>query len=268
MQYPVDAKAHIALLTTRLDVDIAGALLEGVLEQPIDDIDDMRVIGVRFLVAGSKVEQLLEVARAAGFLLRAAGAANRFGQAKKLDGQALNLHRVGYDTLDRQLQHMSQVRFPAGDMGLGTGDCHSVLIDCHGKNPVALGEGVGHQRRYCGDIDGQRVNAQVWLANLLRQPACQAFQFQGFAGAFEVGEPLAGDEFQWVLFAFGLVAAVYQCLFGSVLIYQALGNQFAQQLIEIQPAVLGCRGDGHAGSFKRPLQQTNLARPPGTKEQE
>ncbi|MNF44402.1 hypothetical protein D3C84_255120 [compost metagenome] len=163
---------------------------------------------------------------------------------------------------------MGKVRFPASDMGLGAGDGHRLPVDGHGKNPVALGEGIGHQRRYPGDVDGQRVDTQVRLANVLRQPACQAFQVQDFAWAPEVGKLLAGDELQRMLFAFWGVVAIAQRLFGGVLINQPLADQSAQQLIEIQPAVLGCRCDGHADSFRRPLRQTHPAWPPGTKEQE
>ncbi len=60
MQHAVDAKAYGALLAARLDMDIAGTLLEGVLEQPVDDVDDVRVVGVRLLVAGAEVQQLFE----------------------------------------------------------------------------------------------------------------------------------------------------------------------------------------------------------------
>ena len=65
VQHAVDAKAHRALLAPGFDVDIAGALLERVLEQPVDDVDDVRVVGVRLLIAGAEVEQLFEVAQGA-----------------------------------------------------------------------------------------------------------------------------------------------------------------------------------------------------------
>ncbi|MNS47366.1 hypothetical protein D3C71_731280 [compost metagenome] len=76
VQHAVDAKTHCALLAPGLDVDIAGALLKGVLEQPVDDVDDVRVVGVRFLVAGAKVEQLLEVAQGVDLLIGVIGAGN------------------------------------------------------------------------------------------------------------------------------------------------------------------------------------------------
>ena len=51
MQHAVDAKTHAALLTARLYVDIAGALFECVLKQPVDNFHDVRIIGIRLPVA-------------------------------------------------------------------------------------------------------------------------------------------------------------------------------------------------------------------------
>jgi hypothetical protein len=51
MQHAVDAEAHQAHVAPRLDVDVAGALLEGVLPQPVDDVDDVAVVGVELAVA-------------------------------------------------------------------------------------------------------------------------------------------------------------------------------------------------------------------------
>ena len=38
VQHAVDAEADDALLAPRLEVDVAGALVEGVLQQPVDDV--------------------------------------------------------------------------------------------------------------------------------------------------------------------------------------------------------------------------------------
>ena len=46
MQHAVDAKAHNADVAPRLHVDVAGALIECVLPQPVDDVDDVLVVGV------------------------------------------------------------------------------------------------------------------------------------------------------------------------------------------------------------------------------
>ena len=46
MQHAVDAKADDTGIPSRLNVDVAGTLLKGVLPQPVDDADDVAVIGV------------------------------------------------------------------------------------------------------------------------------------------------------------------------------------------------------------------------------
>ncbi|RMS03717.1 hypothetical protein ALP75_205130 [Pseudomonas syringae pv. actinidiae] len=93
-------------------MDVAGALLECVLEQPVDDVDDVRVVGVWLLVTGTELEQLLKVAHVAHFLLRRIGTADRLRQPEKLHRHALDVSRVGDHTLDLQLEHVRQVRFP------------------------------------------------------------------------------------------------------------------------------------------------------------
>ncbi|MNS47367.1 hypothetical protein D3C72_798940 [compost metagenome] len=145
---------------------------------------------------------------------------------------------------------MGQVGFPTGDVGLGAGDGHGVAVDGDGEDLVALGEGVGHQRRHGRDVDLQWVDAQVRLARLLGQPQGQVFQVEVFAGAAEVVQLLAGDEFQWMqLTMSGVAAAGIERLLGRILADKALGNQLAQHIIEIQPAVLNGELNGHAGSF-------------------
>src|SRR5690606_22371428 len=87
VQHAVDAEAHAAHVAARLQVDVGGALLVGVLQQPVDDVDDVVVVGID--VAGAtQLDQLLEARRLAALLaavlLRAAHRA----------GDAVELHRV------------------------------------------------------------------------------------------------------------------------------------------------------------------------------
>ena len=64
VQHAVDAEAHDAGVAPRLDVDVGGALLERVLPQPVDDVDDVLVVGVERAVL-AQLDQLLEVAQRA-----------------------------------------------------------------------------------------------------------------------------------------------------------------------------------------------------------
>jgi len=239
VQHAVDAKAYRALLATRLDVDIAGSLLKGVLEQPVDDVDDVRVVGVRFLIAGAEVEKLLEIADAADFLIGTTGAADRLGQAVELDGEALNVARVGHHALDRPLEHVGQVGFPAVHEGLAAGDGDGAAVHRHCEDAVALGEGVGHQWGDGGDVDLQRVDAQIRLTGAFRQPDGQRFQIELLARPLQIIKLLRGEEFQRMLLVGHRAAADRQALFGAVLRDPPLGDQLAQQIGEIERAVLG-----------------------------
>ena len=51
VQHAVDAEAHDADVAPRLEVDVARALLERVLQQPVDDVDDVLVVGVELAAA-------------------------------------------------------------------------------------------------------------------------------------------------------------------------------------------------------------------------
>ena len=62
------------LLAPRLDVDVARALVEGVLPQPVDDVDDVVVVGVELLAGLAQLDQLLEVGQPARSAARLASA--------------------------------------------------------------------------------------------------------------------------------------------------------------------------------------------------
>ena len=82
---------------------VAGALLEGVLKQPINDIHNVCIIGVRLLITCAKGEQLFKVACAVGFLIVKRRTVYRLGQRKQLKAQALDFQRVGDYTFNRTL---------------------------------------------------------------------------------------------------------------------------------------------------------------------
>ncbi|MNY29062.1 hypothetical protein D3C86_1630810 [compost metagenome] len=113
---------------------------------------------------------------------------------------------------------------------------------------MPLGEGVGHQRGDGGDVDLQRVDAQVGLAGELCQPEGEAFQVELVARTAEVVDLLRGEELQRMLLIVHRAAADRQALFGAVLVDPALGDQFTQQVAEIEGAVGGGRSDGGHGT--------------------
>ncbi|OQA32513.1 MAG: hypothetical protein BWY57_01875 [Betaproteobacteria bacterium ADurb.Bin341] len=50
MQDAIDAETHDADFTARLDVDVGGALVKGILPKPVDNVNDVLVIGVELFV--------------------------------------------------------------------------------------------------------------------------------------------------------------------------------------------------------------------------
>ena len=66
MQDAVDAETDHRQLAPRLDVNIRRALLEGILQEPVDDIDDVLVVGIELTVGAAEFNQLLERRQRAG----------------------------------------------------------------------------------------------------------------------------------------------------------------------------------------------------------
>ncbi|MOA65831.1 hypothetical protein D3C78_1923570 [compost metagenome] len=62
------------------------------------------------------------------------------------------------------------------------------------------------------------------------------------AGSLQVVELLGGEELQGVQLGVVAAAAQHQALLGAVLGDAPLGDQLAQDVVEIQPAILGRRG--------------------------
>ena len=60
VHHAVDAEAHVAGFAPRFEVDVRSALLEGVLEQPVDDVHHVLVVGVE-LAGARQFDQLLEI---------------------------------------------------------------------------------------------------------------------------------------------------------------------------------------------------------------
>jgi hypothetical protein len=94
MQHAVDAEAHVARIAPGLEMNIAGALLERVSEQPVADVDDVLVVGVE-LAASAELDQLLEIGDfAVGAFVLLAGSFDRFREVEKLDDVVLYVDRV------------------------------------------------------------------------------------------------------------------------------------------------------------------------------
>ena len=94
VQHAVDAKPYETLVAAGLDVDIAGALLEGVVEQPVDDVDHVGIIGVRRLEL-PEFQKLLEVGDGGDFASVPLRPGHRTRHGVELERIAGDVRRVG-----------------------------------------------------------------------------------------------------------------------------------------------------------------------------
>ena len=180
MQDPVDAKTHQPHVAPWFDVDIAGALLEGVLPQPVDDIDDVAVVGVVLAIALAKLHQLLE-----GRLAAAAVAAAALGRLFHRAGQVVELHqiprhigRVGHHAADFLLQDSRDFLLPLAHEGLGRCHHHFTQPHLHRQHAKARRVSRRHHRGHRREIDFQRIDAQVIQPHLPGQPFREFLQAQ------------------------------------------------------------------------------------------
>ncbi len=109
-----------------------------------------------------------------------------------------DLLRVGQHATDRPAQAAGEVGQPVILVGLGAGDGDAGRIGGDDKDAVALGEGRGNQAGDLGQVQLQRVNAQVGLADLVGQPLAESVQVQELARMFAVFQGADSDLFQRV----------------------------------------------------------------------
>jgi hypothetical protein len=95
MQHAVDTEANDADFTPRLDVDVARALFERVLPEPIDDIDDVLVVGVELAIGPAEFDELLERRQVAALAAELGGLLDRAREIVELDQIARDIDRIG-----------------------------------------------------------------------------------------------------------------------------------------------------------------------------
>ena len=133
VKHAIDAEADITGIPAWLQVDVAGALIEGVLQQPVDDAHDVLIVGVKF-TGFSELHQLLEIAHAADWRRPAVfgGSGDRAADGVELGQVAFQIQRVGDDAVEVQPQHARELVLPLAYIGLGGGDGYPVTGDRHG----------------------------------------------------------------------------------------------------------------------------------------
>jgi hypothetical protein len=251
------------MFAPRLQVDVARALVEGVLPQPVHHLHHALVVGIELLVAPAKFHQLLEAGTdriAATFLRRA----HRLRQREELRRVALDVLRIGHDAAHGAARLALHLVDPVGHEGLGGGDHHLVGRHLDRQHAVAFGIGRAHDVGHLGDVHLQRVDAQVLHLPAPRQVLGEHLDVQRLAiGGARHGH--GGETHQRMLRALGLRAARDGAARLLLRDHGIVGQPFHQLLPVQGPARrgtgrdLGLGLDTHARMVLRPLPGTRAA---------
>ena len=199
VQHAVDAKAHLPGVAPRLDVDVGGALLERVLPEPVDDVDDVAVVGVELALLAER-DELLEVAgerhRALRGLLRLL---HRAGEVVELAQVAPDVLRIGEDELHVELQDLLELVGPVADERLRRGHRQRRAGHLDRQDPVPFRVGVGHRLRDGREIDLQRIDVQVRHPELPGEPLDQPVERQKLPRPGGRVPVLVGDDLERML---------------------------------------------------------------------
>ncbi len=198
VQHAVDTKAHLAQIPARLQVDVTGALGKGVLQDPVDDIDDVLVVRVR--VALAHFQQLLEVGNAGQLLAAGAGGAgDRAAQVVELDAVAAQLLRVGEHHVQGTVaQHLLKVLLPVRFEGLVAGHHHPVAVAFHGDDAVPFGERVAHHPGDLIHVHLERIDVIEGQVAFRRQPVAEEFHVHDALAVGTVHQTVLGHHLQRV----------------------------------------------------------------------
>ena len=236
VQQPVDTEAHHAQIPPRLQVNVAGPLLERVLPQPVHQRDDVLVVGIDLPAAPAQLDQLLETVLCRR-LPRALRTANGAGQIEEFHQIALQVHRTGQYRHHPAAQRVRQFRGPfSGHEWLGRGNRHRLRRYLQWQDAEAVGIGLAHHLRNPREIHLQRIDAHVAPADVLCQPAAQPVQIQRLVRRPQRLEPARRNHFQRMT-ATGRQGGVAGQRATGVLVDEALVGQQGEQAVDGQGAV-------------------------------
>ena len=167
VQDAVDPETDEAFVAPRLDMDVAGPLVEGVLQKPVDDLHDVRVVRLRRL-HGAKLEHLLEVRdgrhldAGLGRLLR------RPRNRVELELITREIRGVAHHPPNAASAHrLRQHRLPLEHVRLTARDDDVLVVHLEREDVVALGELVTHHVRDGVDVHLERIDAHVRMTRPL-----------------------------------------------------------------------------------------------------
>ncbi len=163
VQDSVDAEADQRVGVARLEVDVAGALVEGVVQQVVDRSDHVLVVVRRELVVAAQLHELGQ--RRAG---TAARGAELLGRARHAGAEAVDaiddLHDVALardHVGERHAQQLLEVRAQLAVVRIGERERERVAIAGHGDHGVTPREGPRERPRHQLGGDFHRVDLQV-----------------------------------------------------------------------------------------------------------
>ena len=174
----VDAQPHHAHVAARLQVNVAGTLLEGVLPQPVHQRDDVLVIGIEIATIAPQLDQLLEIALQAATAILLLRTAHRAGQLEELHQIALQIQRTGQHRHHLLAQRVRQLGHPIGEIRLGRGDHHRIGAHFQWQDAVTAGIGLAHHLAHPREIHLQRIDAHMAHAHVRGQPGAQPVHVQ------------------------------------------------------------------------------------------
>ena len=198
-------KADHALLAPRLQVDVAGALVEGIGPEPIHHLHHALVVGIQLLVGLAQLDQLLEAGRA-GIAAGLLGRTHRLGQRKEFRRIAVDVQGARHHPAHRATRLPLDLVHPVGEKGLGRGDDHLAAGHLHRQHAVPLGIAGAHGVGHLADIDPEGIDAQIVQPGTRGQPLRQRLDVERLAVARSRHRD-RGKPHQGMLGAFGLRAA-------------------------------------------------------------
>ena len=188
VQHAVDAEADHGRLALRLDVNVAGARVVGVLQQEVDGVDDVRVAGLD-LVARLQLHVLLEVGeidRAAAEI--ASGFRHRGAEAVLLGDHAHHVALRRHHDLDLLLHHLVVGVESDGVERIDDGDDQLAVANRHRRHAVLAREGARDLRLDHLDVELERIDFEELEPRILGDQSRQQEVVDARAAAAGVGE--------------------------------------------------------------------------------
>ncbi|KFB72134.1 MAG: hypothetical protein AW09_002689 [Candidatus Accumulibacter phosphatis] len=178
MQDAVDPETHDADFASGLDMDVAGALVESILPEPVDNVDDMLVIGIELAIGTTEFYQLFERRQVAGRATELGSLLDRARKIVELDQITRDVDRVGDHPADFLLANRLDLLLPVPQKRLGRRHHDFTRRYLNRQHPEAGCVGTRHHFGHRSEIDLQGVDVLVLEANPARQPLAEIFESQ------------------------------------------------------------------------------------------